>query len=96
MSQSDDTLMSTDLQLLDVRSLRDVTPPTSKEIAALWQGDSVLLQAGNTRFTVEIRSRLKRHLFRGRVTESTPLLPAGQEISFEARNILEVFRYGSH
>ena len=88
--------MNTDLQLLDVRALRDVTLPTAKEIAALLPGDSVLLQASNTRFAVEIRLRRKRHLFTGRVIESTPFLPAGQEISFEPRHIIEVFRYGKH
>jgi hypothetical protein len=86
-----------DLQLLDVRALRDdVVLPAAKEIAALLPGDSVLLQASNTRFAVEIRLRRKRHLFTGRVIESTPFLPAGQEISFEPRHIIEVFRYGKH
>jgi len=82
-----------DFQLLDVRDCRDVAPPTPKQIAALWPGDSVLLQAGNTRFTVEILSRRKRHLFFGRATESTPLFAAGPELSFEARHVLETFRY---
>jgi hypothetical protein len=82
-----------DLQLHDVTKRSDLNPPSPAEIVRLAKGDSVELEAGSHLFTVEIRER-KRDTFIGRVTESTPFLPAGAIISFHETNIIRTYSYG--
>jgi hypothetical protein len=85
--------MNTEFQLHDVTKRSDLNPPSPAEIKRLSEGDSVELEAESHRFTVEILSR-KRHVFIGRVTESTPFLPAGAIISFHKTNIIRTYSYG--
>jgi hypothetical protein len=86
-------LMNDDFQLHDVRNRSDLNPPSPAEIARLAKGDSVELETESHLFTVEIRER-ERDKFIGRVTESTPFLPAGAIISFYSTNIIRTFIYG--
>jgi hypothetical protein len=88
------SLTTTPVRLIDVRKRTDFIPPSQKELRRLWKGDGVLLGIGRIEFAVEVIER-RHDLFKGRVIESTPWLPAGTEIHFGAHNILEIFAYGS-